>query len=299
MLRVSLLAFLASAAPALAQTVTVETATGPVEAPANPETIVVLDVAAMDTLDALGVTADGVTDMLYVDYLDDFAAEAEAVGTLFEPDFEAINAISPDLIIAGGRSQEVVPQLADISPTIDMTIWGDDLVAQALDRLATYGTLFGREAEAEAVASEFDAKLEAARAAAAEAGTALIVMTNGPRVSAYGAGSRFGWVHGALDLPEAVPDIDQDASHGEAVSFEFIRDANPDWLIVVDRAAAIGDEGEAAAQTLDNPLVAETTAWREGQVIYLNPAEIYIAGGGIQALGHALDAMLAGFSGGA
>jgi iron complex transport system substrate-binding protein len=29
-------------------------------------------------------------------------------------------------------------------------------------------------------------------------------MTNGPKVSTYGPGSRFGWVHAALDLPPAI-----------------------------------------------------------------------------------------------
>jgi len=88
----------------------------------------------------------------------------------------------------------------------------------------------------------------------------------------------------------------QKANHGEAVSFEFIRDANPDILLVIDRMAAIGQEGEGAQATLDNALVHETTAWKTGQVVFLSSAPIYIAGGGIQSMNLTLDEINAAVS---
>lgn len=118
----------------------------------------------------------------------------------------------------------------------------------------------------------------------------------GPAVSVYGAGSRFGWLHEALDLPETVENVDVQ-THGEAVSFEFIADANPDWMIVVDRAAAIGADNQSAQTTLDNDLVAGTTAAKEGQIVYLNAADIYIAGGGVQSMTRVMDTLIAGFGG--
>jgi len=51
----------------------------------------------------------------------------------------------------------------------------------------------------------------------------------------------------------------------------------------LDRGAAIGEEGQAAKDVLNNPLVAETTAWKKGQVVYLVP-ETYLAAGGAQEL---------------
>lgn len=287
---------LALTTAAAAQDVTIETVTGPVTLPARPETIVALDVAALDTLDALGVQIAGIPAPHFVSYLDDVAAQAQNVGSLFEPDFEALANMAPDLIVAGGRSSRQVDALSEISTTIDMTILGDDHVAEALARLEAYGTLMGLEAEADAVEADFNAKLDAARAAVSGQGDALIVMTNGPTVSAFGAGSRFGWIHQALDLPEAVEGVDQQ-THGEAISFEFIAEANPDWLIVVDRSSAIGQPAEAASQTLDNALVAQTTAWSQGQVVYLNSANVYIAGGGIQSMGLTLDEVIAAFGG--
>ncbi|MBP1806352.1 siderophore ABC transporter substrate-binding protein [Rubellimicrobium aerolatum] len=282
------------ASPAFAQTVTVETARGPVEVPQQPASLVVFDVAAMDTLDALGATAAGVPNQVSLDYLQDFVAEAEPVGTLFEPDFEAVNALAPDLVIAGGRSAAQAEALAGVAPTIDMTIPGTDLVGTALSRLDAYGAILGREAEAQALKADVEAKLAQARVAVAGKGTALVVLTNGPKMSAYGAGSRFGWLHADLGLPQAVEGLATD-THGEAIGFEFIRDADPDWLIVIDRAAAIGSEDARAQATLDNALVSETTAWREGQVIYLPAAESYVAGGGVQALSRNLDRIIKAF----
>ncbi|CUH74840.1 putative ABC transporter solute-binding protein YclQ precursor [Tritonibacter multivorans] len=281
-----------------AQEVIVPTYRGDATVVGIPSKIVALDIAAVDTLDALGVELGGVPDKLYVDYLEDVAAKAQSVGTLFEPNFEAIALMGPDLIVAGGRSSDQYEPLLDIAPTIDMTIWGDDHVAQSLQRLKSFGEITGKTAEAAAVKAAFDAKLATAQAAVTGKGSALIVLTNGPKISVYGEGSRFGWLHSAVGLPENVQNVDAQ-THGEAISFEFIAEANPDWLIVIDRAAAIGQDNQSAKATLDNALVAQTTAWSKGQVIYLKSANVYVAGGGIQSMMYTLDDLIAGFGPGA
>ncbi|MGP4848148.1 hypothetical protein ACTXGQ_28900, partial [Marinobacter sp. 1Y8] len=55
--------------------------------------------------------------------------------------------------------------------------------------------------------------------------------------------------------------------------------ANPDWLFVIDRSAAIGEDGIGAKAVLDNPLVAQSNAWSKQQVVYLSP-DSYLAFGG-------------------
>ncbi|MGA0539525.1 siderophore ABC transporter substrate-binding protein [Neotabrizicola sp. VNH66] len=288
------LALSLSATAALAQDVTIATATGEVTLPAHPATVAVLDIAAIDTLNALGVPVAGVPDKLYVDYLSPLAGAVPVVGTLFEPDLEALAALSPDLIIAGGRSSTQVEALSAVAPTIDMTIW-EDLVGEARARIAAYGTLFGKEAKAAELTATLDAKIAAVKDAAAGKGRALILMTNGPKVAAYGKGSRFSWLHDALAIPEAFENLNPD-THGDAVSFEFIAEVNPDWIIVVDRSAAIG-EPASASDTLKNDLVAATTAGQKGQIIYLSSAPIYVAGGGYTSLSTTLDELLKGFGG--
>ncbi|KIC39092.1 iron ABC transporter substrate-binding protein [Ruegeria sp. ANG-R] len=285
---------LLTAGAALAETLDVDTYRGPAQVAALPKTIAVFDVAAADTIDALGVPIAGTVDGLYVDYLDDVADRAIDLGTFWEPDFEGVHALSPDLIVVGSRSSDQLDHMAKIAPSIDMTI-DADLVGGALARLRDYGRIFGKTDKAAAIENTFQNRLEQTKAAAEGKGDVLIVMTNGPKVSAYGGGGRFGWLHRDIGLPEAAPKIST-TIHGEAISFEFIRDTDPDWLIVVDRLAAIGQPGDSAKATLDNALVQETKAWKTDQVIYLNAADIYIAGGGIQSMMRTLDQLIAGFS---
>ncbi len=266
---------------------TFDTFSGPQKINATPKRVVALDVAAIDSLTAMGIDLVGVPQKLFVEYLDDVAAQAQPAGTVFEPDYEAIFAMRPDLIISGGRSSAETDALAQIAPTIDMTIWGET-IEQAKERIKAYGVIFDKEDVAAQLIADLDAKIARTRTALAGQGKALIILTNGPKISAYGRSGRFGWLHSALDLPEAVPKVEQ-STHGEVISFEFIRKTDPDVIFVVDRLAAVGRAGDHARTTLDTALIHGTKAWKSGKVIFLDAADIYIAGGGIQALNRTLD----------
>lgn len=292
---IAMLAALALPALASAETIEIQTAQGMVRVQAKPSRVAVFDMAALDTLYLLGVKAAGVPDRVFLPELKSAAAGGEVVGTLFEPNLEALSALDPDLIILGGRSSPKAKFTSRIAPTIDMTIDGQELVRDAEARLQAYGRLFGREQTAEQEKQKFNAAIVAARDAAKGKGRALIVMTNGPKISAFGLGSRFGWIHSTLQIEPAVTTM-APSIHGEAVSFEFVRKADPDWLIVVDRAMAIGAGDNQARATLDNELVRDTKAWKSGRVIYLPSADLYIAGGGIQAMTRVLAALTRGFS---
>ncbi len=296
-MKLSLLAFAFATSPVwvAAQTVDVATFAGPVAVPTAPETVVAFDLAAIDTLSALGVPLAGVPDITPPAYLVPVMQDVAVVGTLFEPDFEALAVMAPDLIVAGGRSQTQVAALSAVAPTIDMTIPDTDLIADAKGRTTTYGALFGKPDQAQALNDGLDAAVATAQTAMTGKGDGLILLTNGGKVSAYGDDSRFGWIHTTLGLPEAFPDLNAE-SHGEAVSFEFIAEVNPDWILVIDRGAAIGQDAEAAAVTLDNPLVAGTTAGQAGQIVYLDSARLYLAGGGIQSLTGSVTAIADAFA---
>ncbi|MDO5632757.1 MAG: siderophore ABC transporter substrate-binding protein [Paracoccus sp. (in: a-proteobacteria)] len=283
----STLAAIALAAPVLAEDVTIATAQGDVTLPANPATVAVYDIAALDSLTALGVPVQGVPDNLYLPALKDSVAAAP-VGTLFEPDLEKLAALNPDLIIVAGRSATQKQAVERIAPTIDMTL-GTDVLAAAKDRITAYGTLFSRQDRAAELNAELDDKITTLHAAAEGKGTALVIMTNGPKMAAYGEGSRFGWLHAVTGMPQAIASLDPTANHGSALSPELIADANPDWLFVMDRGAAIGETGQSAQATLDMPLIHGTSAWSKGQVVYLPSTEIYIAAGGYHALNTVID----------
>ena len=100
-----------------------------------------------------------------------------------------------------------------------------------------------------------------------------------------------------LGLTPAVADVAA-ATHGEPISFEFLLQHDPTWLFVLDRDAAIGTEGgQPAAQVLDNELMHQTTAWREGNIVYLDPFNWYIVtGAGLTGANEMLDEIEAAYA---
>lgn len=265
-------------------TVTVEHAQGSTELEGTPQKIFTYDYAALSVLDALGVDVAGVPKSNLPEAFSAYEADdVTDIGTLFEPDYETVAAEQPDLIIVAGRSSEAYDELAKIAPTIDLSNdWAefrDTVVANA----EILGGALGAEDAVDALVADLDTSVAAAEEAAADAGTALVVLTSGGEVTAYGPGSRFGFLHDDLGVTPAVEDVEA-VTHGEAISFEFILDTDPDWLFVLDRDAATGEGTENAEQVLDNPVVHETTAWSEGQVVYLDPVTWYIVNGGVPTL---------------
>lgn len=264
--------------------VTVAHAQGETAVPADPQRVVVFDVGVLSTLDSLGVEVAGVPEATYPESLARYAGdEHPKVGSLFEPDYEAVNALEPDLIIVGGRSASVYPQLSEIAPTLDLSVDNADFLASFAERTTTLGEVFGQEeAVAERLAA-IETRAAEVREAAQDDGEALVVMTSASEVSAYGAGSRFGIVHDELGLEVADEGLTE-ASHGDAVSFEYLAETNPDILLVLDRDAAIGESGAAAQAVLDNELVRGTTAWQDGAVHYLDSSVWYIAPNGLPSV---------------
>ena len=270
-----------SSAPA---EVSVTHAQGETTVPFDPETVVVFDVGVLATLDALDVDAAGVPDAVFPESLARYGEDdVPKVGSLFEPDYEAVAALEPDLIIVGGRSAAVYPQLAEIAPTIDMTVDNADFLPSFEERTTALGEVFGAEDEVAERLDALDARIAEVAEAAPDAGDALFVMTNAAELAAYGPNTRFGLVYDELGLTPADPDLTA-ADHGDAISFEYLAETDPDVLLVLDRDAAIGQSGTAAEQVLDNELVHGTTAWRNDDVHYVDSTVWYIAPNGLPSV---------------
>lgn len=278
---------------ARAETLSIVHAQGTVDVPVNPQSVLVFDLAALDTLDALGVAVKVVPVGVKPDYLKGYDADSyQKIGSLFEPDLEAVAAAGPDLIVIGGRSAAKYADLAAIAPTIDLSTDLSSYLGSAKNRIRQLAAIFGKDAEAKAKLDAFDASVAAVKARAATAGTALVILTTGGKISAYGPGSRFGIIHTAYGFAPAAPDLDV-ATHGQAISYEFIRETDPDYLFVVDRDAATGQKGEGAAAMLDNAIVAETKAAKAGRIVYLEPDSWYLSGSGLRALQKTADEIAA------
>ena len=263
--------------------VTVQTARGEAVVPKNPQNVAVYDLGALDTLTALGVPVGATIDKSMLPYLKGAFDKAQHVGTLFEPNYEALGAFKPQLIIIGSRTAKAAQQLNELAPTIDMTADSKNLRTSAEERMDAYAQIFGKQAEADKLKADINKAFDEAREAAKGKGKGLVLIVSGGKLSAQSPNSRLGgWLHQDIGL-EPVDATMKEGSHGMPVSFEYIKEKKPDWLFVLDRSAAIGEEGKAAKDVLDNPLVAESTAWKKRQVVYLD-SSVYLAAGGAQQL---------------
>jgi iron complex transport system substrate-binding protein len=269
------------------ETITVSHAQGSTQVPVKPQRVVTFDMASLDTLDTLGVdTVKGVPQKSVPKYLQKYAGEGYTnVGTLFEPDYEALPALAPDLIIVAGRSSAAYKELAKNFTVIDLSADSTQFSNSLTKNVNTLAQIFDKRDAADQALAELSGRIDKVKTAFADAGAGLFLMTSGGELTAYGPGSRFDLVHSVFGVKPAVQDIKHEAQHGEAVSFEFVEQANPDWLFVLDRDAATGEAGKSAEQVLDNALVARTTAWQQKQVVYLDPQSWYIVASGLTATG--------------
>ncbi|WP_079213770.1 siderophore ABC transporter substrate-binding protein [Brucella pituitosa] len=286
----------ALASGANAADVAVKHAQGETTVATNPEKVVVFDFATLDNLDRLGVKIIGVPGSIaFPEYLKKYdGADYTKVGTLFEPDYEAVNAAEPDLIIVGGRSAAKYGELAKIAPTIDLTVPAKEFISGTEANIEKLGQIFGKETEAKAEVDKLNSELAALKEKTKGKGKGLMILTSGGKISAYGPGSRFGVLHDSFGVEPAAPDLSV-GNHGQPVSSEFILETNPDWLFVLDRDAAIGREGTSAKQLLDNELVRQTNAWKNDQVVYLNAQNWYLVGGGLGALHNTIQQLSEAF----
>lgn len=251
----------------------------------NPGKVVVFDYGVLETLDKLGVEVAALPQASLPAHLKKYEdSKYTNAGTLFEPDFEKLNALEPDVIFISGRSSEAYEELNKIAPTIFMGVDTANYMGSFTENVKTLGEIFGKEAEAEQELKALDDSIKALHDSVSGSGKkGLIILTTGGKVSAYGPGSRFGIIHDVFGVPAVDENIKAD-THGDSISFEYVAEKNPDYLFVVDRDAVVTEEGkqaEPAAKLVENDLVKKTNAYKDGHIVYLDANYWYLSGGGL------------------
>lgn len=252
----------------------------------NPKNVVVFDFGVLDSLDKLGVEVAGVPQANVPPYLKKYGAGDYAnVGSLKEPDFEKVSSIGPDLIIISARQSDQYEEFSKIAPTIFMGVDTSRYMESFTENMETLGKIFGKEAEVEKELKAINETIEKVKEkASASDKKALIILTTGGKTSAYGPGSRFGLIHDVLGVKPVDKNI-KAATHGMSVSFEYIAEKNPDYLFVIDRDQVVsGEGGQPAEQVLNNDLVKGTKAYKDKNIVYLDPNYWYLSGGGLVSL---------------
>lgn len=269
---------------AKAEKITIEHKYGEAVIDKNPEKVVVFDFGILDTLDELGVEVTGVPQTTIPAYLEKYAGEKYTnVGSLKEPDFEAIHAMQPDVIFISTRQAELYEQFAEIAPTVYVELDYTKYMESFEKNMNLVGEIFDKKDEVASAVEEIKASVEDLNKKASGLDKkGLIVLANEGKVSAYGPSSRFGVIHDVFGFGAADEKIEV-STHGQSITFEYIMETNPDVLFVIDRNSAVG--GEAGAEkVIENELVKKTTAFKEDKVIYLDPDAWYLSGGGLQSV---------------
>lgn len=263
--------------------VTIKHAAGETTIESEPQKIVVLNMAALDTIDALGLQDKvvGTTVKFVPTWLKDDYADVTDVGSFFEPDEEAIAKLQPDLVVIGNRSASSYEAFKDRYPTIDTSVkWDEpDYAGQVVDSVKLIGQATGATAEAEKAAQDVADTVAKYQDAAKDKGKAMVVMVSGGEVSMHGPESRWSPIWDIFGFEPIRDEAKADEGHkGEKISFETLKELNPDWLFVVDRDAAVGkvEPGKTAEVVLDNDLVKATTAAKEDHIVYIDPERWYI-----------------------
>ena len=126
-----------------------------------------------------------------------------------------------------------------------MTADTGNMHTSAKERIDAFAQIFGKQAEVDKLKAELDQVFADAKAAAQGKGKGMVILVNGGKLSTFGSNARLsGWLYKDIGIVPSDTDV-KEGSHGQPFSFEYIKEKNPDWLFVLDRAAAIGEEGQA------------------------------------------------------
>lgn len=268
-----------------------------------PERVVAFDMSELDTLDQLdapvvGIAKDYVASFL-VKYRDD--PNIMDVGSTIQPNLERLHALKPDLILISPLQAQSYAELSQIAPTVyddvDLTNKHGNLITTAKNHLTTLGRILGKEDLAREKVAQMDAKVEQTRRVTdGRPEKALIVLHNNGAFTSYGVQSRYGFIFDTLGVKPASGDIEA-GLHGQPISNEFIQQADPDILYVIDRSAVMERRPALDRQSLDNPLLRKTKAWNNGHVIFVDAQTWYLCTASVTCLDRMADEVALGYQG--
>ena len=273
-----------------------------IEVPYDPQRIAILDMPALDIVDALGlgdriVGSAKVTIEYLTDYNpDDSNGAIMNLGTVKTADLEKVAACEPDIIFIGGRLSSVYADLEAIAPVVYLGVdYEKGILESTKSNAKTIATIFGKEAEVDGMFTDFQPRIDALNAVLSGKDV-LLGMYNSNALGLMGTESQLNIIAkelGANNLGESVGEA-QKATHGEEASWETIITLNPEYMFILDRSTATEAADKSvmgAREVIENDLIKELDVYKNGKIVYfIEHANVwYTSTGGVQAL----DTMLA------
>lgn len=237
----------AAAPDTQASTVTITDNHREVEVPVNPATVVALDSTSFDTLSEWGIDLAAVPKDVMGTVWPVYSEDENVlnVGSHREPNLETIIAVEPDLIIGGSRFSDYYQQLKEQNPNavvIEISPRdGEDQFTELKRQTEILGQIFDHEDEAAELISGLEGAIAEAKQAYNGSDTVMAVNISDSKMNylAPVVGRAIGPVFPALGLTPAL-EAEGDSDHkGNDIGVEAIAQANPDWIIALDRDAAM------------------------------------------------------------
>ena len=267
------------------------------EVPYDPQRIAVLDMPALDIVDALGLgdRIVGSADV-NIEYLKEYDPDESGetimnLGTVKTADLEMVAASEPEIIFIGGRLASVYADLEAIAPVVYLAVdYEKGIVESTRQNAETIASIFGKETAVEALFADFQPRIDALNAVL-NGKNVLLGMYNSNALGLMDTESQLNLIVkelGANNLSEAVGEAEK-ATHGEEASWETIVKLDPEYMFILDRSTATGaaEEGTLGVrEVIENDLIKELDVYKNGNIVYfIEHANVwYTSTGGVQAL---------------
>lgn len=264
-------------------TVEVEDNFGTQEVPSPADSVVATDNRTFETLCDWDIDLAAAPKPLIPETIECWQGEDTIdIGNHREPDLEALAGAQPDLVVNGQRFADHRSDIEELVPEAALVEFepreGEDFFDELQRQTTGMGTVFGHEDDAEQLNSALDDASQRVSETYQEGDTVMAVNVSGGEIGyiAPGLGRTFGPLFDEFGFTPALEiEGSSDDHQGDDVSVEAIAEADPDWIIVLDRDAAVEEDSSPAEEIISgSEALQNTTAVKEGQVYYA-PADTY------------------------
>ncbi|MCB5160480.1 siderophore ABC transporter substrate-binding protein [Marinomonas algarum] len=265
-----------------------------------PQRVIVLGFGSLDFVNVLGIEPIAIPKKLLPENLAKYKADKYTnTGSLQEANYETLFTLKPDLIIAEARMAALYKDLNDIAPVYMYKIDSQNYWETTKHHWNNLSEIFDKEERGKELISNVQTKIDALKSkSTATPLKAMTVMSNGGNITSFGPISRFSFVYqeAGFKTSKSVNVEAESRTHGDLISFEYIADAQPDVLLVLDRDQAIGRATGKAKEMFANNLVESTPAAKNERITYIDPVAWYLSSGGYHSTNVMIDDLMKAYN---
>ncbi|WP_028357867.1 siderophore ABC transporter substrate-binding protein [Brackiella oedipodis] len=280
--------------------VTIKHQLGEATVSAIPKRVVALDMNDVDFLDLLGVNFVAMPHDFIPSYLKRYAKDKDIAdtGAIVQPNLEKVYKAKPDLILSSPLHDANYTKLEEVAPVVRYDIDyknSHNYLSNLKKHLSDLGRLFNQETKAQEITADLDKRVNETKSITEKSPKkALVLLHNNGSFSNFGVESRYGFIFHDLGVKPAA-NISKGSLHGYPISSELINQADPDIIYIIDRTAVMENKKNVDKSSIKNPLLEQTKAWKNDEVIFVDGDAWYTTAASPNALKIIIDDVLKGY----